>query len=263
MSDEVDKYCMENGFVFQPSYFKQINRKAKVSDRERAYRYICEYVFLGKLPDIKDDDILADFWDGTYPTLHKLKAMSLSKTGQGNEPNTNPSTTSSTKPSTRSSTSASTKPSTKPGLATDCLSEYGNGNGKGNGYGIGGGEPPISPKGGIAAPSLEEAEEFARAENIRTNVRKFHSYYSARSWTTNGEPIHDWRALLRTWAERDKPDEKPAPPQRKRYDPEPTDRCPLCGSEDITFRHDYGICKGCGKGLNWDYYNREWKEQKE
>ena len=257
MCDEVDKYCMANGFVFQPSYFKQINRKAKVADRERAYRYICEYIFLGKLPEIKESDILADFWDGTYPTLHKLKAMSLA--------NTKPSTASSTKPSTSSSTKASTKPSTKAGLASDCLSEYGNGNGngKGNGYGIGGGEPPISPKGGIAAPTLEETEEFARTENIRTNVRKFHSYYSARSWTTNGEPIHDWRALLRTWAERDKPDEKPPAPQRKRYEPEPTERCPLCGSEDITFRHDYGICNGCKKGLNWDYYNREWKEQKE
>ena len=262
MSDEVDKYCMVKGFIFQPSYFKQINRKAKVSDRERAYRYICEYMFLGKLPEFPEDDILADFWDGTYPTLHKVKAVVLSKvkddTTEGTSGDTSPSTSGGTSGSTSGDTSPSTSRSTS-------IKGNGNGNGNGKGYGNGEGEPPISPKGGLAgaAPSLEEAEEFARTENIRTNVRKFHSYYSARSWTTNGEPIHDWRALLRTWAERDKPDEKPAPPQRKRYDPEPTDRCPLCGSEDISFRHDYGICKGCGKGLNWDYYNREWKEQKE
>lgn len=267
MSDEVDRFCMDKGFTFQPSYFKQINRKAKVSDRERAYRYICEYMFNGKNPDIKDDDILADFWDGTYPTLHKTKAVVLSKLKEDTSGSTSACTSRGTSPSTSGNTKPSTSRGTSAQHSSDALSEYGNGNGNGNGkgYGNGEGEPPISPKGGLAgaAPSLEQAEEFARTENIRTNVRKFHSYYSARSWTTNGEPIHDWRALLRTWAERDKPDEKPAPPQRKRYDPEPTDRCPLCGSEDISFRHDYGICKGCGKGLNWDYYNREWKEQKE
>ena len=30
--DEVDKYCMTKGFIFQPSFFKQISRKAKTSD---------------------------------------------------------------------------------------------------------------------------------------------------------------------------------------------------------------------------------------
>ena len=257
MSDDVDKYCMENGFVFQPSYFKQINRKAKVSDRERAYRYICEYVFLGKLPDIKDDDILADFWDGTYPTLHKLKAMSLSKTGQGNEPDTNPSTTSSTKPSTRSSTSASTKPSTKPGLATDYLSEYGNGNGNGNGYGNGEGEPPISPKGGhaTAAPSFEEVEEFAQAEHLRTNARKFYDYYSARSWTTKGEPVHDWKALLRVWASRDKAEEKPEEPSRPVAD---FTTCPVCHGGNTSQKGLYAMCHDCDRSFTWT--GKDWRQ---
>jgi len=262
MSDEVDKFCMVKGFIFQPSFFKQISRKAKVGDRERAYRYICEYMFLGKLPEFPEDDILADFWDGTYPTLHKVKALVLSKLKDDTSGDTSPSTSKSTSGDTPESTSPSTSRSTS-------IKDNGNGNGGRNKDKGGGGAKDIYKTAGAdsartAPPTLEEAEEFARTEEIRTNVRKFHSYYSARRWIfPDGEPVRDWKALLRMWAERDKPDEKPAPPQRKRYDPEPTDRCPLCGSEDISFRHDYGICNGCKKGLNWDYYNREWKEQKE
>ena len=260
MSDEVDKYCMVKGFIFQPSFFKQISRKAKVGDRERAYRYICEYMFLGKLPEFPEDDILADFWDGTYPTLHKVKALVLSKL----KDDTSGDTSGSTSPGTSGDTSRDTPPST-----SRSTSIKDNGNGIRN-YGNGGGGAKDIYKAADSAaartdpPTLEDAEEFARTEGIRTNVRKFHSYYSARRWIfPDGEPVRDWKALLRMWAERDREDEKPARPQRKRYEPEPTDRCPLCGSEDITFRHDYGICNGCKKGLNWDYYNREWKEQKE
>ena len=240
MSDEVDKYRMTKGFIFQPSFFKQISRKAKITDRERAYRYICEYMFLGKLPDMPESDILADFWDGTYPTLHKVKALVLSKMKDDTTEDTLPSTSGSTTKSTSGDTSPSTSRSTS-------IKDNGNGKrNKENGNGGGGAmakdiyNTADSAAARPAPPSLEEAEEYARTEGIRTNVRKFHSYYSARSWIfPDGEPVRDWRALLITWASRDREDEKPAPPQRQT----PTlTECPGCHSHEIHQSLDRAAC---------------------
>ena len=249
MSDEVDRYCMTKGFTFQPSFFKQISRKARVSDRERAYRYICEYMFLGKVPEFPETDILADFWDGAYPTLHKTKALVLSKMKDD------------TTPSTSGSTSTSTTPSTsekQPEVHQEHNAKYfyqGNGNGIGNGYGKGEGEAINKYN---AAPTLEEAEEFAGTEGIRTNVRKFHSYYSARNWMTNGEPVHDWKALLRVWASRDKDGEKPEPEQPKEPPAETT--CPGCGSQEIRQQFNYLVCSNpmCGKSYTWN--GKKWRQ---
>ena len=55
--------------------------------------------------------------------------------------------------------------------------------------------------------------------------------------------------------------EPAAPEPPKRYEPEGIEVCPLCGSHDITSRLDYAICKGCGKGLNWNYKTGEWQEE--
>ncbi len=257
MSDDVDRFCMDKGFTFQPSYFKQINRKAKVSDRERAYRYICEYMFQGKLPDIKDDDILADFWDGTYPTLHKTKAVVLSKLKEDTSPSTSGGTSRGTSPSTSGNTKPSTSGGTSARHSRDALSEIGNGNGNGKGYGNGEGEPPISPKGGhaTAAPSFENVEEFARTEGIRTNIRKFYDYYSARSWTTKGEPVHDWKALLRVWASRDKAEEKPEEPSRPVAD---FTTCPVCHGGNTSQKGLYAMCHDCDRSFTWT--GKDWRQ---
>ena len=254
MSDEVDKFCMTKGFIFQPSFFKQISRKAKVGDRERAYRYICEYMFLGKLPNFPEDDILADFWDGTYPTLHKVKALVLSKLKDDTSPDTLPSTSGSISGSISRDTSPSTSRSTS-------IKDNGNGErNKDKGEGGAMAKDIYNNAGSASArtapPTLEEAEEFARAENIRTNVRKFHGYYSARSWIfPDGEPVRDWRALLRTWAERDKDEEKPSPQPKKIPELE---ECPGCHSHDLKLTLDRAICKKCGKF--WDYKAGTWSE---
>lgn len=53
---------------------------------------------------------------------------------------------------------------------------------------------------------------------------------------------------------------EPEPP--KRYDPEPIETCPLCGSDNVTSRFDHGICDSCGKGLDWNYTERKWQEER-
>ena len=253
MSDEVDKFCMEKGFTFQPSFFKQINRKAKVSDRERAYRYICSYMFQGKVPDIKEDDILADFWDGTYPTLHKSKALVLAKQKED--------TTGSTSPSTSKSTSGSTSPSGDQ-VQREHNAEYfyqGNGIGNGNGYkDKGEGESHRN----IAAPTFEDVQNFAEAEKLRTDTRKFYNYYSARDWKTNGEPVHDWKALLRVWASRDKAEEKPEKPEETFKPITDFKKCPVCGSEEVSQKGMYAMCLSsrCGKTFTWT--NNKWRLDK-
>lgn len=259
MSDEVDKYCMTKGFIFQPSFFKQISRKAKITDRERAYRYICEYMFSGKLPDMPESDILADFWDGTYPTLHKVKALVLSKLKDDTTEDTSPSTSGSTTKSTSGDMSPSTSRST---------SIKDNGNGKRNKEnGNGGGEAMAkdiyNTAEGAAArtdpPTLEQAEEYARAEGIRTNVRKFHSYYSARRWIfPDGEPVRDWKALLITWASRDREDEKPEPEGPK--PPAPFDKCPACGGSNVSQHFNYAMCNDpkCQKSYTWN--GKAWRQ---
>ena len=118
------------------------------------------------------------------------------------------------------------------------------------------GEPPISPQGGVAAPSLEQAEEFARAEGLRTNVKKFYWYWSARSWMTNGEPVRDWKALLCSWASRDREEEKPEPERPK--EAPVADKCPECGSSDIRQQGGGLICDTCGKGFAWT--GKRWRE---
>ena len=234
MIDEVDKYRMTKGFVFQPSFFKQINRKTRVGDRERAYRYICEYVFLGKVPEVKENDILADFWDGTYPILHKLKAMSIASTAS----------------STKRSTKASTKDSTTDRLSTDLLQGEERIKEKDKGEGV--------SKENIGTPTLDDVRKFAQDNKLKVNPTRFYKYYQARGWQANGQPIHDWKALLESWVETDEP-EKP----EKSYKPiEPFKTCPVCGSGETSQQGMYAMCLNpeCDKTFTW--INNEWREDR-
>ena len=250
MSDIVDSFCMPKGFVFQPSFFKQINRKAKASDRERAYRYICEYMFMGQLPEITEADILADFWDGTYPTLHKVKASVLAKM----------------KNDTSESTSGSTSQNTNQGQG-DVQGEVQGGHvgkylfqrkkEKGIRRKDKGVCPPISPKGEIAAPTLDEVKKFAEESGLKNiNPVRFYKYYQATGWMRKGDPIKDWRSLMETWTE---PETQPAP--EIPYHPvEDLTECPYCHSDDVDRQGIYGRCNKCKRDLTWSTAKGEWKE---
>ena len=254
MSEVVDSFCMPKGFVFQPSFFKQINRKAKASDRERAYRYICEYMFLGKRPEITEGDILADFWDGTYPTLHKVKAAVLSKI--------------------KNDTSGSTSGSTSKDTPQDTSQRQGEVQKEVQGEHIGkylylrkkekgernkekGVCPPISPKGETDAPTLDDVKKFAEESGLKNiNPVRFYKYYKAMGWKRKGEPIEDWRSLMEYWTEPETPPE----PEKPYHPVEDLTECPYCHSLDVDSKGMYGRCRACKRSLTWSTAKGEWKE---
>lgn len=54
------------------------------------------------------------------------------------------------------------------------------------------------------APSLEEVKIFLKEASLNADAAMFINYYEARGWQVDGEQVHDWRALLRVWASREK-----------------------------------------------------------
>lgn len=55
-----------------------------------------------------------------------------------------------------------------------------------------------------APPTVEDVREYCLAEGISdSSVQRFVDYYAARDWKAKGEPVSDWRALFRVWADRE------------------------------------------------------------
>ena len=49
------------------------------------------------------------------------------------------------------------------------------------------------------APTMIEAAMYRDEEGLNVDPCHFCDYYEARGWTINGEPVSDWRALMRSW----------------------------------------------------------------
>ncbi len=53
-------------------------------------------------------------------------------------------------------------------------------------------------------PSLEQVEEYCRAENIQIDAVRFMDYYESVGWKVGkNKPMKDWRAAVRTWRHND------------------------------------------------------------
>lgn len=52
------------------------------------------------------------------------------------------------------------------------------------------------------APTLEVIKEYNANENITSyaEAERFFNYYAAKGWQISGDPVIDWKALLRNWA---------------------------------------------------------------
>ncbi len=62
-----------------------------------------------------------------------------------------------------------------------------------------------------APPTVEDVREYCLAEGIADfRTQRFVDYYAARNWKAKGEPVSDWKALVRVWADRDREEQKPA-----------------------------------------------------
>lgn len=61
--------------------------------------------------------------------------------------------------------------------------------------------PTANPAG---APTVEEVKAYADSIGYTSlDAQSFCDYYSARGWKINGEPIRDWKALVRRWKRQD------------------------------------------------------------
>lgn len=48
-------------------------------------------------------------------------------------------------------------------------------------------------------PTQDEVSAYCKERHNDVDAKRFYNYYAARGWETNGTPIRDWKALLRTW----------------------------------------------------------------
>lgn len=48
-------------------------------------------------------------------------------------------------------------------------------------------------------PTLEQVREYVKEQNINANPDEFYNCYEAVGWTSKGEPIKNWKALLSVW----------------------------------------------------------------
>lgn len=47
-------------------------------------------------------------------------------------------------------------------------------------------------------PTLNEIIQFCKDNNFKINPNDFYNYYNSLNWKINGQPIQNWKALLRT-----------------------------------------------------------------
>jgi len=76
-------------------------------------------------------------------------------------------------------------------------------------------ENPTRARARGSLPSVEDVLRFAAENGIpHFPAESFVAFYEAKGWTINGEPIHNWQALAKTWAarEREKQTTTPARP---------------------------------------------------
>ena len=62
-------------------------------------------------------------------------------------------------------------------------------------------------------PTLSEVEQYCAQRGGKISAQTFFDFYEAKGWKMGNSPIHDWRAALRTW------ENKQAPPEPKAHTP--------------------------------------------
>ena len=61
-----------------------------------------------------------------------------------------------------------------------------------------------SPSGvAFAPPSPEEVRSYAQEAGCQVDAQRFCDFYASKGWRVGNAPMRDWRAAVRTWANRD------------------------------------------------------------
>lgn len=56
-------------------------------------------------------------------------------------------------------------------------------------------------------PSLEEISQYCETRRNNVDPHRFHDFYSAKGWMVGRNKMKDWKAAVRTWEKRDKPEQ--------------------------------------------------------
>ena len=49
-------------------------------------------------------------------------------------------------------------------------------------------------------PTIEDVRSYCKEQNNGVDADRFYNYYAARGWSIKGDPVRDWKALIKTWA---------------------------------------------------------------
>lgn len=72
-------------------------------------------------------------------------------------------------------------------------------------------------------PSIEEVKEYCKERKNHIDPEAFIDYYAQQGWKlSNGNPMKDWKAAVRTWERRNKPKDEIKPKRYKEFKPDKT-----------------------------------------
>ena len=201
-------------FTFYESFFTAISRIRKKPDRADAYDAIAAYALYGHEPDLdKLPDSAAIAFDLIRPTLDasKRKAESGKAGGKSKQ-------TASKQQASGKQTGSTGEANLKRGetgtekegekekeeeIENECYS------------------PPTpspgEPRKRFVPPTVEEVRAYCLERGNGIDPQSFVDHYEARGWRYNGNvPMKDWKAAVRTWESRNRPQRTPQQ-QRKSF----------------------------------------------
>jgi len=57
-------------------------------------------------------------------------------------------------------------------------------------------------------PSIEEIAAYCKERNNTVNAEAFHNFYSSKGWYVGKNKMKDWKAAVRTWEQKERPNNK-------------------------------------------------------
>ena len=70
---------------------------------------------------------------------------------------------------------------------------------------------PTKPSKRFAPPTVDEVRAYCRERGNCVNPQRFVDYYSSNGWMVGKNKMKDWKAAVRTWEQKEKPQGRPAP----------------------------------------------------
>lgn len=186
-------------FTFYESFHKALDRIKKKADRADAYDAICRYALYGEVPDLdKLPDAAAIAFELIRPTLDasRRKAEVGAKGGKqnGSKPQANRKQSGSKAEANRKRGESETEIEDEIEKENEIEIEI-----ESESECYSASPTPFTP------PSLEEVEEFCKAEGLNNDPSRFWNYYEGRGWTLGSQPMVNWKAVLKSWGDDKKP----------------------------------------------------------